>query len=180
MTAEGETFCTQAKVSLQGFTSLEAALQESQAEPSGLIRLASSFGFGRLWLGPALANFQARYPRTEIQLQLTEHLPDLAVDSFDGAIWLWAAKSGRTMPWVARRLGRNQRVLLASPAYICRHDAVTHPDLLKDHACLVVRENGGEKKPVGWVWLRHLAAAERPRQIDRAGAGARTAVQQLR
>ena len=53
------------------------------------------------------------------------------------------------MPWVARRLGRNQRVLVASPAYICRHDAVTHPDLLKDHACLVVRENSGEKSRSG-------------------------------
>ena len=149
VTAEGETFCTRAMVLLQGFTSLEAALQESQAEPSGLIRLASTFGFGRLWLGPALASFQARYPRTEIQLQLTEQLPDLAVDSFDGAIWLWAAKGGRTMRWVSRRLGRNQRVLVASPAYIGRHGAVTHPELLKDHACLVVRENGGEKSLSG-------------------------------
>jgi LysR family transcriptional regulator, transcriptional activator for dmlA len=149
VTAEGENFCARAMVLLQGFNSLEAELKESQTEPSGLIRLASTFGFGRLWLGPALATFQARYPRTEIQLQLTEQLPDLAVDRFDGAIWLWAAKGGRTMPWVSRRLGRNQRVLVASPAYVARHGAVTQPESLKEHACLVVRENGGEQGRTG-------------------------------
>lgn len=149
VTAEGETFCVRAQALLQGFAALEAELQESQSEPSGLIRLASTFGFGRLWLGPALADFQARYPRTEVQLQLTEQLPDLAAERFDGAIWLWAAKGGRTMPWVSRRLGRNQRVLVASPAYIGRHGAPINPDMLAKHACLVVRENGGDKSLSG-------------------------------
>jgi len=149
VTAEGENFCARARVLLQGFSALEAELKESQTEPSGLIRLASTFGFGRLWLGPALASFQTRYPRTEIQLELTEQLPDLAVESFDGAIWLWPAKGGRALPWVSRRLGRNQRVLVASPAYIGRHGAAVHPESLKDHACLVVRENGGEKNRMG-------------------------------
>jgi LysR family transcriptional regulator, transcriptional activator for dmlA len=145
VTAEGETFCVRAAALLRGFAELETELQESQSEPSGLIRLASTFGFGRLWLGPALANFQARYPRTQVQLQLTEQLPDLAVERFDGAVWLWAAKGGRTMPWVSRRLGRNQRVLVAAPDYLSRRGAPTSPEDLKTHACLVVRENGGEK-----------------------------------
>jgi LysR family transcriptional regulator, transcriptional activator for dmlA len=144
VTAEGEIFCLRAMALLQGFAELEAELQESRTEPSGLIRLASTFGFGRLWLGPALARFQARYPRTQVQLQLTEQLPDLATERFDGAIWLWAAKGGRTMPWVSRRLGRNQRVLVASPDYINRHGAPAGTEDLKQHACLVVRENGGE------------------------------------
>lgn len=144
-TAEGETFCLRAVALLQGFEALEAELRESQSEPSGLIRLASTFGFGRLWLGPALASFQARYPRTQVQLQLTEQLPDLVTERFDGAIWLWAAKGGRTMPWVSRRLGRNQRVLVASPDYISRYGALSNPEELKTHACLVVRENGSDK-----------------------------------
>jgi LysR family transcriptional regulator, transcriptional activator for dmlA len=149
VTAEGEIFCARAVVLLQGFAALEAELQESQSEPSGLIRLASTFGFGRLWLGPALAIFQARYPRTEIQLQLTEQLPDLAAERFDGAIWLWALTGGRGTPWVSRRLGRNQRVLVASPDYLSRHEPISSPEGLKDQACLVVRENGVERNISG-------------------------------
>lgn len=149
VTAEGETMCARAMVLLQGFTALESQLQEGQSEPTGLIRLASTFGFGRVWLGPALARFQERHPRTEIQLQLTEQLPDLAAERFDGAIWLWAAKGRQTAQWVSRRLARNQRVLVASPAYLSKHGSVKSLDSLQEHACLIVRENGGDKSITG-------------------------------
>jgi LysR family transcriptional activator of dmlA len=46
-TAEGETVCERAQVLLQGFMALESELQERKAEPTGLIRLAATFGFGR-------------------------------------------------------------------------------------------------------------------------------------
>lgn len=47
-TAEGEAACARAEVLLQGFLALEAELKERQSEPTGLIRLAATFGFGRL------------------------------------------------------------------------------------------------------------------------------------
>src|SRR3990167_2632964 len=83
---------------------LEADGRERRPDPAGPIRLAATFGFGRLWLGPALADFQARHPAVAVQLQLTEQLPDLAVDGFDGAIWLWNAPGHRAAEWVSRRL----------------------------------------------------------------------------
>lgn len=141
-TAEGETLCERARELLQGFAALEAELQERKAEPTGLIRLAATFGFGRLWLGPALASFQERYPRINIQLQLTEQLPDLALGGFDGAIWLWEIGGQQAAQWMSRRLARNQRVLVASPGYLRQHGAPANLEDLQDHACLIVRENG--------------------------------------
>ena len=141
-TAEGETICERALVLLHGFNALEAELLERKAEPTGLIRLAATFGFGRLWLGPALAHFQERHPRIDIQLQLTEQLPDLAHEGFDGAIWLWSVRGTEAAQWVSRRLAGNQRVLVASPTYI-RHRGIPRTiESLHDHACLIVRENG--------------------------------------
>lgn len=151
-TAEGETVCERAAVLLQGFTALEAELQERKAEPTGLIRLASTFGFGRLWLGPALASFQERYPRIDIQLQLTEQLPDLAADGFDGAIWLWSVQGRQAAQWVSRRLARNQRVLVASPRYIRQHGMPSSLEALQQHACLIVRENGNATAQRFDVW----------------------------
>ncbi|HEY3048170.1 MAG TPA: LysR family transcriptional regulator [Polaromonas sp.] len=151
-TAEGETVCQRALVLLQGFTALEAELQERQSEPTGLIRLAATFGFGRLWLGPALANFQERYPRIEIQLQLTEQLPDLAAQGFDGAIWLWEVEGRQAAQWVSRRLARNQRVLVAAPRYIKQHGAPASLESLQDHACLIVRENSNAAGQRFDVW----------------------------
>jgi len=141
-TAEGETVCERAQVLLQGFIALEDELQERKSEPTGLIRLASTLGFGRLWLGPALAQFQERYPRVDIQLQLTEQMPDLANEGFDGAIWLWSVQGAQAAQWVSRRLARNQRVLVASPQYLKQHGAPAALADLQDHACLTVRENG--------------------------------------
>jgi LysR family transcriptional regulator, transcriptional activator for dmlA len=141
-TAEGDTVCERAGALLQGFAALEADLQERQREPTGLIRLVSTFGFGRLWLGPALAAFQERHPRTEIQLQLTEQLPDLAAEGFDGAIWLWQIEGRHAAQWVSRRLARNQRVLVAAPRYLKQHGLPGTLDALQLHSCLIVRENG--------------------------------------
>lgn len=141
-TAEGEAMCERALKLLQDFKALESDLQERHNEPTGSIRLAATFGFGRLWLGPALAHFQALYPKLQIQLQLTEQLPDLAVDGFDGAVWLWSVQGQRATEWVARRLARNQRVLVAAPAYLKQRGKPQEPEGLSSHDCLVVRENG--------------------------------------
>jgi LysR family transcriptional activator of dmlA len=140
-TAEGEVLCERATALLAGFQAMEAELQERHKEPVGRIRLAATFGFGRLWLGPAIADFQQRHPQLDVQLQLTEQLPDLAVEGFDGAVWLWAVRGQRASEWTGRRLARNQRVLVASPAYLRRRGTPTAVEELAAHDCLVVREN---------------------------------------
>ena len=141
-TGDGELLCERARELLHAFEATEAELRERQAEPSGPVRLAATFGFGRKWLGPALALFQSRYPRVSVQVQLTEQLPDLAVEGLDGAIWLWSAPAQRAGEWIARRLASNQRVLVASPVYLRRRGEPRSLDDLSSHDCLVVRENG--------------------------------------
>lgn len=165
VTAEGETLCERARTLLKGFTALEAELQERKAQPTGLIRLAATFGFGRLWLGPALAEFQQRYPRIEVQLQLTEQLPDLAREGFDGAIWLWSVNSRQAAEWVSRRLARNQRVLVASPAYIRSHGMPSSLEDLQNHVCLIARENGNTATQRFDAWQLHKERVKTPVRI---------------
>ncbi|MFI5445395.1 LysR family transcriptional regulator [Polaromonas sp. UC242_47] len=164
-TAEGETVCERAQVLLRGFSELEAELQERKAEPTGLIRLAATFGFGRLWLGPALASFQERYPRINIQLQLTEQLPDLAADGFDGAIWLWQVEGRQAAQWVSRRLARNQRVLVAAPRYIRQHGVPISLDDLQNHACLIARENGNATGQHFDIWPLYKDRDKTPARV---------------
>jgi LysR family transcriptional regulator, transcriptional activator for dmlA len=140
-TAEGETLSLRAAELLRGFESLETELRERQAEPAGPIRLVATFGFGRLWLGPVLARFQAQHPAVSVQLQLTDRLPDLAGEGLDGAVWLWSAPHQRAGEWVSRRLAPNRRVLVASPAYLAVHGEPQSLEDLAMHHCLVVREH---------------------------------------
>lgn len=143
-TPEGETLCERAAALLQGFKDVEEELQERQSEPAGLIRLAATFGFGRRWLGPSLAAFQERHPKLQVQLQLTESLPDLSREGLDGAVWLWNAPEHRAAEWVSRRLARNQRVLVAAPSYLEKHGTPAAPCDLSQHVCLIIRENSSD------------------------------------
>lgn len=156
VTAEGEAVCLHAKALLDGFAALESELGERQNELVGTIRLAATFGFGRRWLGPALAAFQTRHPGLQVELLLTEHLPDLGAEGYDGALWLWTLEQRRAADWVTRRIARNQRVLAASPSYLERCGLPDTVGALALHACLVARENGeaGQRHPALWT-LRH-------------------------
>ena len=143
-TTEGHALCERARQLLQGFAALEEELREHQNKPSGPVRMVCSFGFGRLWLGPALADFQTRYPDVQIELQLTERLPHLSSEGFDAAVWLWNPPAHVAAEWISRKLARNQRVLVASPRYVQAHGAPATLEELAQHPCLLVRENGGD------------------------------------
>jgi len=156
VTAEGEAVCLHAKTLLEGFAALESELGERQNELAGTIRLAATFGFGRRWLGPALGTFQTRHPALQIELLLTEQLPDLGAEGYDGAIWLWAVQQPRAADWVTRRIARNQRVLAASPDYLARRGMPATVEALASHDCLVARENGEVNQRQFTLWsLRH-------------------------
>ncbi len=164
-TPEGEAVCDRAIALLQGFDALEAELRERQTEPTGVIRLAATFGFGRLWLAPALAAFQERHPRLSVELQLTEHLPDLAQQGYDGAVWLWSVQGRQAAQWVARRLARNQRVLVAAPAYQKRYGLPLDLQALQQHACLTVRENGTTPGQRFDTWQLHKERDKPPVRV---------------
>jgi LysR family transcriptional regulator, transcriptional activator for dmlA len=140
-TAEGELLCERAQGLLEGFALTEEALREQTREPTGLVRLAATLGFGRIWLGPALSEYQALYPLVRIELQLTETLPDLGSQGLDAAVWLWAMRSNRTSQWSAKLLASNHRVLVAAPSYVKLHGTPLNVDDLQTHECLVVRES---------------------------------------
>lgn len=164
-TAEGETVCRHARELLRGFETLYQALRERQEEPSGTLRLACSFGFGRLWLGPALAEFQQRHPRLRCELTLSERLPDLVREQYDGAVWLWSVRGGAGAQWSTRRLARNRRVLVATPDYLQRHGEPLSLDALARHACLVVAENTGEPGQRYDVWALQRERDRQPTRV---------------
>jgi LysR family transcriptional regulator, transcriptional activator for dmlA len=148
-TAEGALLCERAALLLAQFNTLAVDLHSSNQALRGPIKLASSLGFGRRELGPALAAFQNTHPQVQLQVQLREDLPDLTVEGFDAAVWLWAASANRVHEWTSRKLCDNRRALVASPAYLQRCGQPTALADLSQHSCLVVREH--TSAPNVWV-----------------------------
>ncbi|MDM0046360.1 LysR substrate-binding domain-containing protein [Variovorax dokdonensis] len=158
LTREGESLCGHARDLLDRFTAVEAEMSERQQSLSGTVKLAATLGFGRLWVGPTLAEFQRAHPQLRIDLRLGEELPDLSAEGFDGAVWLWSVQSRHAADWLTRRLARNQRVLVASPAYLASRSSPQVPADLERHACLRVNEHEDASRPAvaATFWnLRH-------------------------
>jgi LysR family transcriptional regulator, transcriptional activator for dmlA len=140
-TAEGALLCERAAPLLAQHAALAEDLLAQRQELRGPIKLASSLGFGRRWLGPVLAQFAKAQPLVDVQLVLHEALPDLAAQGFDGAVWLWAAQANRVGEWTSRKLASNRRVLVAAPSYLKRHSAPQTLANLAQHQCLRVNEH---------------------------------------
>jgi DNA-binding transcriptional LysR family regulator len=100
----------------------------------------------------------------QVELQLTEQLPRLASEGFDAAVWLWNPPVSVAAEWVVRKLAPNQRVLVAAPAYVQLRGQPERLEDLGQHACLVVRENGGDtgqgQRFDQW-WLSRTAQGKR-------------------
>jgi DNA-binding transcriptional LysR family regulator len=105
----------------------------------------------------------------QIELQLTERLPDLGAEGYDGAVWLWSAPARRAGDWVARRLARNQRVLAASPAYLARRGTPADAAELVRHDCLVVHENDTSPLRRGDIWTLSDAKSRLPVRVQVSG-----------
>jgi LysR family transcriptional regulator, transcriptional activator for dmlA len=137
LTAEGEAFVEHATALADGFMRLEEVLSDRRDDAHGLLRVVSSFGFGRACLAPVLAQLQVQHPGLSIQLHLTEQLPDLTSGRFDAAVWL---RRPQATTLVTRKLAGNRRVVVAAPSYLRRRGVPQTPQELTQHDCLVVRE----------------------------------------
>lgn len=163
LTAEGEAFVDAAGPLAEGFARLEEQLSERRDEARGRLRVVSSFGFGRQCLAPVLAELHRQHPGIEVQLQLTEQLPDLAAGGVDAAVWLWRPEGAAL---VTRRLAPNRRIVVGAPAYLRAHGFPQAPEDLARHRCLVVHEAGD--RPALWS-LQRVAPGGR-----RGSGGTRT------
>lgn len=137
LTQEGEAILLRAQKILDDVEEMSDAAAYAQAAPRGWLRIASSTGFGRNRLAPALSELMRQYPDLNIDLELLDRPVDLIGEGFDLDIRV----GGEHQPsLIARRLARNYRVLCASPRYLETHGTPMHLDDLTSHRCIPIRE----------------------------------------
>lgn len=137
LTSEGETYLAQARRILGEIEALERELQGAHAEPSGLLRVNATLGFGRMHVAPAIAGFVRAHPRVEVQLQLSVNPPPLGEDAFDVCVRFGEPPDARV---VARRLAANRRLLCGAPGYLQRHGMPRTPHDLASHNLIAIRQ----------------------------------------
>ena len=137
VTEEGERVFHWAQRILDDMDQLMQEVAITRSEPRGLLRVSSSFGFGRHVIAPALSRLVERHPGLQVRLDVFDRLVDVAGEGFD----LDVRVGDEIAPHlIARRLADNHRVLCAAPAYLARRGTPRTPAELSAHDCLAIKE----------------------------------------
>jgi LysR family transcriptional activator of dmlA len=137
VTEEGERVFVWAQRVLDDIDSLVEEVSASRRAPRGMLRVSSSFGFGRQVVAPVLARMASSHPTLAVRLELFDHLIDIADVGFDLDV---RVGDDIAPQFIATRLASNHRVLCASPSYLARRGAPRALADLRTHDCIVIRE----------------------------------------
>lgn len=119
LTQEGGAFYEKCRAVAETFYEAEAYISAFDTAPKGTLRIASSVAFGKFQLINALPDFLALHPDLKVSLELTDRTVDLDEDNFDAAISF--AEQLTNPDVVVRKIMPNERVLVASPAFLEQH-----------------------------------------------------------
>ncbi len=150
LTDEGELYALEAEKIVEQYDALIDALQTRRSLVRGHLRVRGTFGFGRKYLAPAIAEFQQAHPQLKATLNLSDRWVETEEASYDVAVHVGALVDSSR---VAFRVAPNDRLMLAAPSYLKRTGTPKSPDDIAKHSCLLLQENDED---VG-LWKLHGA-----------------------
>lgn len=160
LTELGQLFLARCQRVLEELALTESLTQHLLAEPAGRLRIAAPLNFGHHRLVPLLPAFLDRYPKLELDLQLTPRWVDLVEEGFDAAIRTLRPQDEAL---IARPLLTQHYRLCAAPAYLARHGVPRQPADLASHQCL--HGNWGEHER--WQFVGEDGQSEEVRVASR-------------
>ncbi|MFT7772787.1 LysR substrate-binding domain-containing protein [Roseateles sp.] len=138
LTDEGALVAAHGRQVAATMEALAEALADRTHKVSGHLRVAAPYGFGRLHVAPVVEEFAREHGGVTISLDLSDHPGARLIESCDVVIHIGPPGPPNQ---IVTTLAPNRRVLCASPAYLRHNEAITTPENLTRHRCLVVREN---------------------------------------
>jgi DNA-binding transcriptional LysR family regulator len=143
LTPTGLLLVTRAAGALAELAAAERAVRDSEGSPSGRLRITAPADIGN-WtrFDDLLAEYRARWPAVELELELTPRRVDLVEEGFDLAFRAHAEPLPSSGDLVARRLLTMTSCIVAAPAYLERHGTPRRPEQLVGHDCLTFAAPG--------------------------------------
>ncbi|MDF1632639.1 LysR family transcriptional regulator [Mycoplana sp. MJR14] len=131
VTTDGALYYERATQILSEIDELDGSLTNSQAQPSGRLRVEMAGAFADLLVVPALCDFHTRYPQIHIDLGVGDRLVDYIAENVDCAL-RGGTPSDQSL--VARKVSEMRMITCAAPLYIEKHGLPSEPeDLTRDH-----------------------------------------------
>ncbi|WP_425599122.1 substrate binding domain-containing protein [Vibrio coralliilyticus] len=135
----------------------EAEARSLTATPKGHLKITVPTMFGSLYVAPVISEFLAAYPDIDLDIKFDENLVALVKEGIDVAIRLGDLQDSSMM---AKTLGYDELIMVASPTYLERHPAPTRLEELNAHNCLIYSLS--PKRGAVWTFNRTPGASEIP------------------
>lgn len=134
MTEEGQRFYERCQTVSREVSAARSLLTTMSDHPTGRLNVVSTTAFGKAQVLPILPRFAAENPDVSISLRLTDAVVDMSEGTADVAIRFSEQIGDQSA--ISRKLAKNERVLVASPAYVAAHGAPATQADLAGHNCL--------------------------------------------
>ena len=133
-TDAGRLYYEESSQALRTIEGANLRLAEARAEPAGTIRISAPVGFGGHFLQDAIFDLLTTYPKSRVELRLTDDRLNLVENGIDLAFRTGILEDSTL---IARKLGSTHRILCASPDYLARRGVpVASADLARHH-CII-------------------------------------------
>ncbi|HGH3373680.1 TPA: LysR family transcriptional regulator [Kluyvera cryocrescens] len=136
LTDDGERCYQHARQVVESWLALEDALQLTDEQPVGTLRVRAPHAFGQQQLLIPLIGFLARYPQLSVEWMLHDKAVDFISDNIDCAIRVGAEVDPAT---VTVLLAEVPRCIVASPELLSRFPDVTQPESLSALPWIAIR-----------------------------------------
>lgn len=130
----GQAYYARAANVLAELDAAQEVVAEAVTQIAGPIRISGPLSFGVLYLAPVLADFAAKHPRVELDIEFDDRVVDLAGGGYDLAVRIGNLADSAL---VARRIAPVRKVLIGSPDYLDRHGRPKVPADLAGHQALI-------------------------------------------
>lgn len=141
LTDAGQQLLEEAWPLVRRMEMLSTELIGREAEPRGLVRLSASGAFGKLVVLPIVLEFMCRYPRVDVEMEITDQRADVVANAIDIAVRIGAMTDSDLF---ARKVATVRRILCASAGYAQARGLPAHPDEMEHYDFLVQSRNAAE------------------------------------
>jgi DNA-binding transcriptional LysR family regulator len=172
-TEAGVAFYERALRAVTEANEADAAARGAGAGLEGRLRISVAVTFSRLHLVPRLGEFLDAHPKLQLELVMDDRPRDLVAENIDVALRMGTLTDSSLR---ARKLAQNDRLVVASQAYLSRKGVPSTPTDLLDHDAIIYSQwTGGEE----WSFRRGTSetSIRLPRRLMLTAAeGVRAAV----
>ncbi len=134
LTDAGSIYYEQCRHLFEGFREAEAAINDLQSSPRGVLKITAGYNFGERYIAPLINDFMQQHQQLEVKLHLTNRRVDLVEEGYDLAIRVGPMEDSSL---IARKLWSREERIVASPDYLSDYGEPQHLQDLTKHQCLI-------------------------------------------